>query len=477
VRRVLRIGELARRTGVGVSTLRAWERRFGLPEPARTAGGQREYDDADIERVQAVVRLVAEGLTLPAAIARVHLAGAGARPRGEGEAMLFEQVLSAAPAGIWVTREGRTVYANRRMLTMMGVTYEELVAIPLPRFFADDELPLVRQRTTTIRTGQPLRFRQELHRPDGSAFLAEIESTPLPTSDGSYQGTVSHVRDVTAQAEEERRSRFDAALLELTTQAAFATSYDGRILRANAATQRVLGWPAAELSGRDVRRLLVLPEDNAAVDRISRGVRAGRSYLGTRELVRRDGTRFPARVASAPVHDEDGDVVGVATTVSDESAAATAEQAARARELQADTVARLGARALAVRDGAAGALTVSEVLGAARRVLGAQRACLVDESLALVESSAVPEAGPSVETSIVDYVLRSQQLIVVDDASSDRRFDADPDGPASAIAAPVHGASRVRGVLVVTSERTHALDAQAGSFVQGLANVVGMLWP
>ena len=33
------IGEVARRTGVTVPTLRAWERRHGLLVPVRTAGG------------------------------------------------------------------------------------------------------------------------------------------------------------------------------------------------------------------------------------------------------------------------------------------------------------------------------------------------------------------------------------------------------------------------------------------------------
>src|SRR3954447_17499429 len=71
----MRVGELARRTGVGVSTLRAWERRFRFLEPQRSAAGHRVYDETDVERVEAVVRLVAEGLTLQAAITRVTTVG------------------------------------------------------------------------------------------------------------------------------------------------------------------------------------------------------------------------------------------------------------------------------------------------------------------------------------------------------------------------------------------------------------------
>lgn len=71
-RAALRIGEVSRRTGVGVSTLRAWERRYGVLEPERTEGGHRLYGEADIERVRAVALLIEEGLHASAAAAEVR---------------------------------------------------------------------------------------------------------------------------------------------------------------------------------------------------------------------------------------------------------------------------------------------------------------------------------------------------------------------------------------------------------------------
>jgi DNA-binding transcriptional MerR regulator len=50
----LRIGELARRTGVSTDLLRAWERRYGLLRPVRTDGGFRLYGDDDVQRVAAM---------------------------------------------------------------------------------------------------------------------------------------------------------------------------------------------------------------------------------------------------------------------------------------------------------------------------------------------------------------------------------------------------------------------------------------
>jgi MerR family transcriptional regulator, light-induced transcriptional regulator len=70
-RAVLRIGEVSRRTGVAVPTLRAWERRYGLLEPARTDGGHRLYSETDVERVRGMSRLLNDGWSAAAAAREV----------------------------------------------------------------------------------------------------------------------------------------------------------------------------------------------------------------------------------------------------------------------------------------------------------------------------------------------------------------------------------------------------------------------
>ena len=60
-RAALPIGEVARRTGVAVATLRAWERRYGLLDPQRTEGGHRRYGSADLARVRRMQQLLGDG--------------------------------------------------------------------------------------------------------------------------------------------------------------------------------------------------------------------------------------------------------------------------------------------------------------------------------------------------------------------------------------------------------------------------------
>ena len=60
---VLRIGELSRRLGVSDHVLRAWESRYGLLKPVRTAGGFRLYSEADERRVRRMQAHLARGLS------------------------------------------------------------------------------------------------------------------------------------------------------------------------------------------------------------------------------------------------------------------------------------------------------------------------------------------------------------------------------------------------------------------------------
>jgi methanogenic corrinoid protein MtbC1 len=73
--KLVRIGELSRRVGVPVESLRAWERRYGLLAPARTQGGFRLYGEDDVARVLAMRANLDRGLSAAEA-ARLALADA-----------------------------------------------------------------------------------------------------------------------------------------------------------------------------------------------------------------------------------------------------------------------------------------------------------------------------------------------------------------------------------------------------------------
>jgi DNA-binding transcriptional MerR regulator len=59
---------VVRETGIKPDTLRAWERRYGLPEPQRTEGGHRLFTQRDIETLKWLTARQEEGLSISRAV-------------------------------------------------------------------------------------------------------------------------------------------------------------------------------------------------------------------------------------------------------------------------------------------------------------------------------------------------------------------------------------------------------------------------
>lgn len=70
--RLLRIGELSRRTGVSADLIRAWERRYDLLDPARTDSGYRLYGPDDVGRLRLMQHYLDRGLPAAQAAGLVH---------------------------------------------------------------------------------------------------------------------------------------------------------------------------------------------------------------------------------------------------------------------------------------------------------------------------------------------------------------------------------------------------------------------
>lgn len=123
---LLAIGELARRTGVNPVTLRAWERRYGLLKPQRTAKGHRLYPEEQVERVQTILSWLERG----ASVGQVR--------------ELLERAPSIAPVGDWQSREQALIEAigmlaqrpldhqlNQAMALYPAITLCEQLLMPL----------------------------------------------------------------------------------------------------------------------------------------------------------------------------------------------------------------------------------------------------------------------------------------------------------------------------------------------------------
>src|SRR3954449_4548964 len=61
---MMKIGEIAKRSGIGIETIRYYEREGLLLEPERRPSGYRQYDESSVERLEYISRAKELGFTL-----------------------------------------------------------------------------------------------------------------------------------------------------------------------------------------------------------------------------------------------------------------------------------------------------------------------------------------------------------------------------------------------------------------------------
>jgi DNA-binding transcriptional MerR regulator len=119
----VRIGELSDRVGESPTLLRAWERRYGLLRPLRSAGGFRLYGTEDERRVRAMQALLAAGVSARQAAEAVLSAPPGGVP---------------TPAATDPSRTGGALEARRSSLTQTLARFDDVGAnAVLDRLLAD----------------------------------------------------------------------------------------------------------------------------------------------------------------------------------------------------------------------------------------------------------------------------------------------------------------------------------------------------
>ena len=143
-------------------------------------------------------------------------------------------------------------------------------------------------------------------RTGGQEVWVELTATDLG------DGTVLLVaRDHTVQRATRDTLSFQAELLEAVGQAVVATDPRGHIQYWNRGAERLYGWRADEVLGRNIGEVIVAPALLERGREIMARLREGASWSGEFPVQRRDGTSLPVLVTDSPIRDPDGRLVGI----------------------------------------------------------------------------------------------------------------------------------------------------------------------
>ena len=219
---------------------------------------------------------------------------------------LFPRIFANAVDGICLTSTDGHIYAaNPAACRIFGRTEEEICRLGRDGVLDQSDPRLVAAVEERRRSG---RSQSELMvvRPDGTLVPIEVTSAVL-TEPGPSSPSVVFFRDISDRLRAQAALASERALLDRV----LSSLLDGivvmdlkarRVLRVNPAVERILGWPAGELVGRDTSVLYATREEWERMGRRALEAVGAQGYFsGEVELRRKDGTPVPVRHFTRPV--------------------------------------------------------------------------------------------------------------------------------------------------------------------------------
>ena len=255
------------------------------------------------------------------------------------------ELLDAAPDAMIIADScGKIIYSNRQAATLFGYLNDELIGeqieILLPERFQTGHPGLRvsyarKPRLRTMGENQQLYAR---HR-NGSEIQVEIRLSALQTEEGLV--VLSTIRDITARGDlssktslvirgdrfgTERQDQpehlFEARERALATlnsigDAVISIDQAGNVSYLNPIAEKMTGWPRADATGRPLQEVVNITDENGGTSALTLLQSSAASGI----LTLRDGSEFAIEHSSAPMHNDEGDVIGTVMVFRDVSVA------------------------------------------------------------------------------------------------------------------------------------------------------------
>ncbi len=224
---------------------------------------------------------------------------------GEQAHALDRRIVDAALEGVVVIdNDLRITYANEAAARAFGVPAANLVGrdvlgIALPLMSPADRAVVLERLTDLER--EPGRYEITLHRADGSVGTYLVSGTVLRSADGTVDGSVALLTDITGRQVVERQFRLMA---ENATDVITVVDVSGRLTYVSASAKEVFGYTAEELVGSTFEQHLLAGHGPVQARVFVDSDEQPDLYTTTVQFVRADGRAIWAELTVRRIRDE-----------------------------------------------------------------------------------------------------------------------------------------------------------------------------
>jgi PAS domain S-box-containing protein len=221
----------------------------------------------------------------------------------------YRRLFESAKDGILIldADSGNIVDVNPYLERLVGYAHEELLGKQLWEIGAFRDIAASREAFATLQTQKYVRYEDlPLQARDGRKVDVEFVSNVYAVDGGNV--IQCNIRDITERRKAEtERARLTMAI-EQSEEIVFITDATGDIVYANAAFERVTGYPRGETLGRNPRLLKSGLQEASVYDTLWATITAGKTWHGRVINKKKDGTLFTAESSISPVRDATGKI-------------------------------------------------------------------------------------------------------------------------------------------------------------------------
>ncbi|HEX4947462.1 MAG TPA: PAS domain S-box protein, partial [Blastocatellia bacterium] len=166
---------------------------------------------------------------------------------------MFRSLSASSPVGIFHTDPtGHCLYTNARCQEIFGLSFSDCLGNGWSNaVHPDDREQILSGWLEAARAGRECDIQFRVLKPDGEIRLVRARKKAMYSESGQLIGFVGTEEDITERQRAEEQLMEQAALLHHAQEAIVACDPAGRILFWNLGAERMYGWSAAEVQGRD----------------------------------------------------------------------------------------------------------------------------------------------------------------------------------------------------------------------------------
>jgi PAS domain S-box-containing protein len=242
----------------------------------------------------------------------------------ESQQWLSTTLKSIGDAVIATDKNGLVTFVNPVAESLTGWTHEEALGRDLTEVFkiTNKGRPGENPALKALSLGSAVSLEDDtmLISKDNSVRPIDDSAAPIKDDMGKVTGAVLVFHDITdrKKSEEALKDARDKlkALIDASPLAIFSSDKDMKIMSWNGAAERIFGWSEREVLGKT--NPCLRPIEKLEANTRMEEVMMGRAFRGIKQRrKRKDGATIDISLSVAPLHDSEGETVGIISIADD----------------------------------------------------------------------------------------------------------------------------------------------------------------